>query len=81
MQTNFFLIKFNNAQNIIDHDFQEMIEKMIESQAKTDDYELRKTIKDILAADYYEKAVSWLKKFGDAEWWREDLIITDFRGL
>ena len=70
-------VKFMNPQNIMDYNFQEMIDKMITSQEKTDDYELRKMIKHILAKDYYQRAKEWLYKFGDAEWWREDLIITD----
>lgn len=67
-------IKFMNDKNIIDYDFAELIDKMIESQSKTDDYELRMEIKRVLARDYYSKALDWLKRFKEAGWYRSDLI-------
>ncbi len=51
-----------------------MIDKYIECQAKTDDYELRMQIKYIIGRDYYKDAVSWFIRFKDAEWYKEDLV-------
>lgn len=54
-----------------------MIDKLEAVREKTDDYEIIKMSKHILAKDYYPEAISWLKRFSNSTWWREDLIITD----
>ena len=74
MTSNFFLISFTNEHDILDNEFKTMIDRMLNGYDKTDDYELRKMIKHILAKDYYEKAKSWFIKFKDADWYRSDLI-------
>ncbi len=74
MTPNFFLISFTNEHDILDTEFKTMIDGMLNGYEKTDDYELRKNIKNILAKDYYEKAKSWFIKFKDADWYRDDLI-------
>ena len=74
MTSNFFLISFTNEHDILDNEFKTMIDRMLNGYDKTDDYQLRKMIKHILATDYYEKAVAWFKKFKDADWYRDDLI-------
>lgn len=66
-------IKFMNDKNIIDYDFAEMMDKLIESQSRTDDHELRMEIKRVLARDYYIKARDWLKRFKEADWYRCDI--------
>ena len=73
MTSNFFLISFTNNHDILDNEFKTMIDRMLDGYDKTDDYELRKMIKHILAKDYYKKAVAWFNKFKDADWYRDDL--------
>ena len=50
-----------------------MIDKLEAVREKTDDHEIIKQAKYILAKDYYEPAKSWLKLFKDADWYRSDL--------
>lgn len=50
-----------------------MIDKLEAVKEKTDDYELIKMSKHILAKDYYPEAILWLKRFKEAGWYKDDL--------
>lgn len=67
-------IFFSNKYNITANKFKQMIDKLEAVREKTDDYELIKMSKHILAKDYYKDAKLWLVLFRDADWWRDDLI-------
>ena len=67
-------IFFSNPQGIISGKFREMIDKLDSVRDKTDDYELIKMSKHILAKDYYKDALSWFRLFKDADWYRSDLV-------
>ena len=52
----------------------ELIMKWELYQYQIDSPTLLNQIRYTLARDNYNDAVSWLKVFKDAEWWKEDLV-------
>ena len=58
----------------MDHKLIEMLNKYMKYHDTIDSKTLLNQIDYTLARDYYEDAVSWLKLFKDAEWYRDDLI-------
>ena len=63
-----------NDKNILDNKFIEMIDKLEKSLNNTDDYDIRKMIRQILAKDYYNDALLWFRLFKNADWYRLDLV-------
>ena len=67
-------IFFPNRLNIMDHRLIELCRKYQKYHNEIDSKTLLNEIDYTLARDYYDDAVSWLKLFKDAEWYRDDLI-------
>ena len=63
---------FSNQYDITDRHFLELQQKWMRYIREKSDEEL-KEIRYILGKDYYKPALSWLKLFKDASWYKEGL--------
>lgn len=63
----------NNQYEITHISFKRLMDKWNGFKNDIDDYTLLQEIKYQLGRDYYNDAVTWLKIFKDADWYRDDL--------